>query len=119
MAQEPGQNAHLPIAESDLKGACYRLNRRFSLIEGKVFGEAPGGPVRPNPVNVENINLSPGGTDPALPPSPAITYGLHDLRISDYVPEIHLGELFIESDRGNAVYQSQMVGSVAQWVLVP
>ncbi len=112
-------NPHLPITESDLKKDCYRLNRRFSLIESRVFGETVSEPVIPTPVNIENINLTPGGTTPSLPPSPAITYGLHDLRISDYVPNAHLGELFIESDRGNAVYQSQLVGTTAEWRLVP
>ncbi len=115
----PAQNPHLPINSKDLTDDCYRLNRRFSLIEQKVFGTTDATASLPTPVNLENINLTPGEATPRLPPSPAITYGLHDLRIGDYVPEVHLGELFIESDRGNAMYQSQLVGSVAQWVLVP
>ncbi len=114
----PAQNPHLPINSKDLTDDCYRLNRRFSWIEQKVFGTVTAEPVIPTPVNIDNLNLGPGTTTPSLPPSPAIAYGPHALRISDYAPQFHVGEFFVETDR-HVLYQSQLVGTDAEWVPIP
>ncbi len=132
MAQE---KTLLTINATDLQGDCYRLNRRFALLEEQVANlrtamaevsasgasgadaqTAAGNPL--NPVNPENLNIPPGKAAAPVSASPAIAYGPRSLRLSDYVPSYHVGELFIETGATLAIYQSQIVDGEAKWVLV-
>lgn len=119
----PSDKPLMSLSERDLKGSLYRLNRRFELIEQQqaTTVETLASLVKPpgNPVDITDLNRPPGKTNPVPPASPAITYGPHDLRIGSYVADYHKGELFVETDRGNTVYQSQLVADQYQWVLVP
>ena len=131
-----GQDKSLmTLKESDLKENCYRLNRRFQIIEQLVFSSGGGGdanqnpgPNNPanltNPVDLNNLNQPPGqpGQRPAGG-NPQVTYGPHQMRLDDYVAQYHPGELFVETDRGRVIYQSQLVvgvdGSFYDWILLP
>lgn len=130
MASAPAES-QLDLKESDLKDQCYRLNRRFTLLEDQVAklsaalaampstataaAPAAQGSRPENPVNLDNLNLPPGQTSAPIPASPAVAYGPSTLRLSDYDPAVHVGQLFVESDTGK-IWQSQIVGNEATWV---
>lgn len=122
MPQDQNQ-PQLTITEADLKNQCYRLNRRLQLMEdaiaSKVTTPAQAAPALTTPVDITNLNVDPGKKDiPAIKSNPAVHYGPRSLRESGYPAQYHEGELFIETDGGYRIFQSQDVQGTSVWVQI-
>jgi hypothetical protein len=94
----PSETGRIDIVETDLKGACYRLNKRFKLNEDRIIA-------------LEQAQSGVVGT------SQSTIYDTHGNRLRKYAASANLGALFFETDRGT-VYQSQYVNNAPVWAYV-
>ena len=107
----PTQGTLPLIQESDLKGNCQRLNRNFTVLEGDI-----------NSLQGQVAALTPTastGLTGTVVKNGQVIYGTHSQRTQNTSPSVSLASLFVETDRGNVVYEAQNVTpNSAQWVFV-
>ncbi len=87
----------LKIVQKDLVGDCYRLNRSFQLMQDQI-----------------TALKSSIGSSTAVSSAPQVFADSHANRAT-VSPDGKIGSLYIETDRGNVMYQSQLVSGVASW----
>lgn len=91
------------VKEEDFKGPAYRLNRLVKLLCANI-PDTPVEAPRPGSSHTASTDL--------------VLFGTHADRVALTPPASHLGAIYVETDRGNVVYQVQYVANVPTWIFL-